>query len=70
MNQALSTYVPLYGFMLLPVWIPVFSVSIGWLLDRFGGKDVDSVAARVAAAKEQTRAGHVADHPVALPEAA
>jgi hypothetical protein len=71
MNQALSTFVPLYSFMLLPVWIPVFSVSLGWLLDRFGSGEGDGVAVRVAAAKEHSRSRHVAGlSPSALPEAA
>lgn len=69
MNQALSTFVPLYAFMLLPVWIPMIAVSVGWVLDRFGSGEGESVAARVAAAKEHSRAQHVVE-PAALPEAA
>jgi len=71
MHQALSTFVPLYAFMLLPVWIPVFSVGIGWILDQLGSGEGDSVAARVSAAKEHSRTRHAADLPgSALPEAA
>jgi hypothetical protein len=71
MNQALSTFVPLYAFMLLPVWIPVFSVTVGWVLDRFGSGEGDTVAVRVAAAKEHSRTRHAAQlSPSAMPEAA
>lgn len=71
MHQALSTFVPLYAFMLLPVWIPVFSVAIGWLLDRFGSGEGDTVAARVASAKEHSRTRHAAEVSLsAFPEAA
>ena len=70
MNQALSTFVPLYAFMLLPVWIPMIAVSVGWVLDRFGSGEGEGVAARVATAKEHSRARHAVEVPVALPDAA
>jgi hypothetical protein len=30
----LSTMVPLYVFMLIPVWIPIIAVTIGAIADR------------------------------------
>lgn len=34
MSDALAVFVPLFGFMLLPVWIPLVTVAVGWVGDR------------------------------------
>lgn len=51
----LSTLVPLWAFLLLPVWIPVIAVTVGAIFDRFGAIGARSV----------TRAPHM---PTAQPQ--
>lgn len=34
MRDALAVFLPLYGFMLLPVWIPIVAVALGWAGER------------------------------------
>ena len=83
MSEALAVFVPLFVFMLLPVWIPVLGVSVGWIADQFGGNKHDELVARFAAVKERSHAhraalaarheAHVAKHaarPVLAAEAA
>lgn len=36
MRDALTVFIPLFGFMLLPVWIPLLGVTFGWIGDRLG----------------------------------
>ncbi len=60
MSDALSIFVPLFGFMLLPVWIPILAVSVGWVADHVGGRDHDAIVARFAVVKERSRAHRVA----------
>ncbi|KAA1420921.1 hypothetical protein F0U44_00825 [Nocardioides humilatus] len=70
MNQALSTFVPLFAFMLLPVWIPMLAISLGWVVDQFSRKDGDTVTARVVAAKEHSRTRHALHVPEVGPSGA
>jgi hypothetical protein len=73
MSDALSVFVPLFAFMLLPVWIPILAVTIGWVGDQLGSNQHDEVVARFAAAKERSRAHrglHAHRGAAALPEAA
>ncbi len=60
MSEALAVFVPLFAFMLLPVWIPIIGVTIGWFGDQLGGRGHDEVVARFAAAKERSRAHRAA----------
>ena len=60
MSDALAVFVPLFAFMLLPVWIPIIAVTIGWVGDQLGGRGHDEVVARFAAAKERSRAHRAA----------
>ena len=48
MSDALAVFVPLFAFMLLPVWIPIIAVTIGWVGDQLGGRGHDEVVARFA----------------------
>lgn len=36
MGEALTTLLPMFLFMLVPIWIPMVGVAVGWLLDRIG----------------------------------
>lgn len=56
MRDALAVFVPLFGFMLLPVWIPLLTVTVGWVADQLGSGRRDDVATRLAAVKERSRA--------------
>ena len=59
MSEALAVFVPLFGFMLLPVWIPILGVTIGWVADQFGGRsEHEALVTRLAAVKERSRANH------------
>ncbi len=60
MSDALSVFVPLFGFMLLPVWIPILGVTVGWIADQFGANKHDRVVARFAAVKERSHAHRMA----------
>ena len=60
MSDALNVFLPLFGFMLLPVWIPILGVSFGWIVDQFGGNKHDQLVARFAAVKERSHAHRVA----------
>ena len=60
MRDALTVLGPLFGFMLLPVWIPVIAVAFGWVGEQFGSRRHDEVAARFAAAKERSHAHRAA----------
>jgi len=60
MSDALAVFVPLFGFMLLPVWIPILGVTVGWIVDQFGANQHDQLVARFAAVKERSHAHRVA----------
>jgi hypothetical protein len=61
MSDALNVFVPLLAFMLLPVWIPILGVTVGWIADQFGRRRKhDAFAARLAAPKERSHAHRVA----------
>ena len=57
MEQALTTMVPMFAFMLIPVWIPMIAVVVGAIGDKVAElrgvtKDAvsaDAIKARVAA---------------------
>jgi len=38
MRDALTVLGPLFGFMLLPVWIPILAVAFGWLAEQLGSR--------------------------------
>ncbi|RHW23331.1 hypothetical protein D0Z08_30400 [Nocardioides immobilis] len=56
MREALTAFVPLFAFMLLPVWIPLLTVTVGWVADRVGGRKHDAFAARLADVKARSHA--------------
>lgn len=63
MGELLKIMVPLFGGMLLPVWIPLIGVSVGALTDRLrpathtpAEKVVTDVKARSAARRASTPA--------------
>ena len=60
MSDALNVFVPLFGFMLLPVWIPILGVTVGWVFDQFGTNKHEQLVARFAAVKERSHAHRVA----------
>lgn len=42
MSQFLSTIVPMFAFMLIPVWIPVIAVVVGSVVDVIRPKRVNA----------------------------
>lgn len=56
MRDALTALVPLFAFMLLPVWIPLVALAVGRIGELFGGREHDAVVARFAAVKERSQA--------------
>lgn len=60
MRDALAVFVPLFAFMLLPVWIPLLTVTVGWIADQFGGRKHDAFAARLAEVKARSHAQRAA----------
>ena len=54
MGSALTTYVPLFAFMLIPLWIPIIAVVVGALLDRVGGTRPSATVRAVRDAKLRT----------------
>jgi hypothetical protein len=72
MRDALTVLGPLFGFMLLPVWIPVLAVAVGWVGEQLGSGRHDEVAARFAAVKERSHAHRTAKarHQVVVAEPA
>lgn len=59
MAQALSVFLPLFGFMLIPVWIPLTGAICGAIHDRLRQQRVSPALAAVQVAKARTavRAG-------------
>ena len=66
MSDALKVFVPLFAFMLLPVWIPIIAGTVGWVADQLGRSRGDELAARLAAVKARSRANHTQAAPVVL----
>ena len=41
MGDAVGTLLPLFLFMLIPLWIPIFASAVGFVLDSLG-RDSDA----------------------------
>ena len=54
MGSALATYVPLFAFMLIPLWIPIIAVVVGAVLDRATGAGQSATVKAVQDAKLRT----------------
>lgn len=54
MGQALAVYVPLFAFMLLPVWIPIIAVLCGMVSDAVRPREPSGARAAVEAAKRHS----------------
>jgi hypothetical protein len=77
MGTLLGIMIPLFGGMLIPVWIPLIAIGVGAVLDRVRPPQVTPAMAIVAEAKRRSaeaRAAHLsaqrATAPVDLPRAA
>lgn len=57
MDQVLTYYVPLYAFMLIPVWIPLAAIVIGNVIDRLRPTEVSPATEAVTAAKHRAASG-------------
>lgn len=64
MGAALAVYVPLFAFMLIPVWIPLFAVTIGAIGDLANPRRAaQGAGAAVASAKARTAQSHQSASP-------
>lgn len=54
MGQALAVFVPLFAFMLLPVWIPIVAVVCGMASDAVRPREASGTRAAVEAAKRHS----------------
>lgn len=75
MATLLGIMLPLFGGMLIPVWIPMIAVAVGAVQDRVRPAEVTPAMAVVAAAKDRSAASRAEarDHrplAAALPQAA
>lgn len=58
MADALKVFVPLFGFMLIPVWIPLVAMAWGAVVDRLVPQSVTAAGAAVEAAKARSAELH------------
>lgn len=70
MSQVLTTFVPIFAFMLIPVWIPLVTAFVGAVADRFVSVKSSPAEAAVAAAKARSALAHAATAAPAEPAAA
>ena len=54
MDQAMTYFVPLFAFMLIPVWIPMIAIVVGNVIDRV--RPVEHTAAESAVMEARQRA--------------
>jgi hypothetical protein len=70
-DQALAYYVPLFAFMLIPVWIPIIAIVVGNVIDRVRPPEVSRAEVVVSSAKQRAVAVRgTARTPVSQPLAA
>jgi len=55
-DQVLSYFVPLYAFMMIPVWIPLIAIAVGNVVDRLRPSEVSHATEAVTAAKRRAAA--------------
>lgn len=56
MDQMLTDILPIFLFMLIPVWIPIAAIIIGNVLDRLRPVEVTPAMAAVREAKHRSAA--------------
>lgn len=49
MADFLTTFVPMLLFMLLPIWIPIIAVALGWIRDLIAGPSASAFGTKTAA---------------------
>lgn len=54
MADLLTAFVPLFAFMLIPVWIPIVAHVGGAIVDRLARPDMSATARAVEAAKTRS----------------
>lgn len=59
----MTYFVPLYAFMLVPVWIPLIAIAIGTVTDRLSPAEVTPAEAVVRDAKSRSLAVRPATRP-------
>ena len=45
MTELFTTVVPMIAFMLIPIWIPLITVTVGWVYDLVTGARVPATPA-------------------------
>lgn len=56
MREALAIFIPLFGFMLIPAWIPLVALVFGKLADLARPREEQAMAARLAERRAAERA--------------
>jgi hypothetical protein len=68
LHQILTVFGPLLAFMLIPLWIPVVAIALGWVSDRVFPSSPSPVRAAVEAAVARTREARQLDSGAASPQ--
>jgi hypothetical protein len=68
LHQILTVFGPLLAFMLIPLWIPVVTIALGWGADRVFPRPPSPVRAAVEAAVARTRDARQVDFSAPSPE--
>jgi hypothetical protein len=68
LHQILTVFGPLLAFMLIPLWIPVVTIALGWVSDRVFPRPPSPVRAAVEAAVACTRDARQLDFSAPSPE--
>jgi hypothetical protein len=55
MTDAAKTLLPIYAFMLIPLWIPIIAIVAGWLLDLVKPRKDHPVVAQLRARRHAAR---------------
>lgn len=60
MHDLMMLILPLFGFMLLPIWIPIIAVAVGAVGDRLSPREISHAEHVVAAARTRNATHHSA----------
>lgn len=63
MGQLVDMLLPLYLFMLIPIFIPMVSATLGAVFDRLRPREVPAAVTAVSAAKQRSAEARRRPHP-------
>jgi hypothetical protein len=56
MGDATRTLLPLFAFMLIPLWIPLIAIAVGAVFDRLGSDTVKGQAGAILEVRRRSSA--------------